>query len=96
MMVVIQILDGIGAGFLGVALPVVVSKLLNNSGRINTGLGLVMTLHTLGAALSTSYADILADKYSYSTAFLGLGVMAVISLLIYITAKRFIKEFTFN
>lgn len=55
-----------------------------------------MTLHTLDAALSTSYAGILADKYSYSTAFLGLGVMAVISLLIYITAKRFIKEFTFN
>lgn len=94
-MVFIQILDGIGAGFLGVALPVVVSKILSNTGRINAGMGFVMTLHSIGAALSTSYAGVLAEKYSYSTAFFGLGLMAFIALMLYITACRIFKEFRF-
>lgn len=94
-MVLIQILDGIGAGFLGVALPVVVSNLLNNTGRVNAGIGFIMTLHSIGAALSTSYAGILAQKYGYSTAFFGLGIMAVIALLLYITALKIFKEFRF-
>lgn len=94
-MVFIQILDGLGAGFLGVALPVVVSKLLNNTGRINAGLGFVMTLHSIGAALSTTYAGLIAHHYSYSAAFLGLGIMAVIALLLYITACKMFKEFKF-
>lgn len=94
-MVFIQMLDGIGAGFLGVALPVVVSKILNNTGRINAGLGFVMTLHSIGAALSTTYAGLIAKHYSYSAAFLGLGIMAVIALLLYITACKIFREFKF-
>lgn len=96
MMVFIQILDGIGAGFLGVALPVVVTKFLHNTGRVNAGIGFVMTLHALGAALSKNYAGILADKYSYSAAFIGLSFMAVVALVIYLLAYKFSKEFKFN
>ena len=40
----VQILDGVGAGILGVAVPGLVARILAGTGHVNAGLGAVMTL----------------------------------------------------
>ncbi|MDI2090642.1 MFS transporter [Commensalibacter oyaizuii] len=81
----VQVLDGVGAGLMGVAVPGLVVRILNGSGRINTGLGIVMTAQGIGAALSPYIAGIIAKHYQYHMAFLFLSFIAAIALLIWIT-----------
>ena len=92
-MVIIQILDGVGAGFMGVAVPVVTANILADTGRINTGMCILMTMQAAGAALSTSYAGILAARFNYSAAFIGLAFMAFAALFVFIFSYKFVKGF---
>lgn len=75
-----QILDGIGAGLLGVALPGLVARLLQGSGRVNAGLGAVMTVQGMGAALSPALAGWLAHRFGYAMAFAALSGIAMLAL----------------
>ena len=40
----VQMLDGIGAGLQSVAVPGLVARILNGTGRVNVGQGAVMTV----------------------------------------------------
>lgn len=91
-MVIIQVMDGAGAGLIGVSIPVIVAKLLSSSGRINAGIGLTITMQSIGAALSTTYAGIISHRFSYSAAFIALSFMAFIALLIFIYASKSISK----
>jgi MFS family permease len=48
----VQVLDGVGAGLQSVAVPGVVARSLNGTGRINLGQGAVLTVQGIGASLS--------------------------------------------
>ncbi len=85
-LVPVQILDGVGAGLLGVATPGLVAQILRGSGHINLGLGAVMTIQGIGAALSPSIAGIVATHFGYQAAFLTLGAIAGLGLLIWVLA----------
>jgi MFS family permease len=63
----VQVLDGVGAGILGVAVPGLVARILAGTGHVNAGLGAVMTLQGVGAALSTTVAGLIAQRFGYST-----------------------------
>lgn len=91
-MIIIQVMDGAGAGLIGVSVPVITAKLLSSSGRINAGIGLTITMQSIGAALSTTYAGIIAHKYSYSAAFIALSFMAFIALVIFLYASKSISK----
>jgi predicted MFS family arabinose efflux permease len=82
-----QILDGMGAGLLGVATPGLVSRIMAGTGRFNAGLGLVMTCQGLGAALSPSIAGWLAQEAGYATAFGVLGGVAVIAIPLFLCMR---------
>lgn len=82
----VQILDGVGAGLLGVALPGLVARILRGTGHINTGLAAVMTLQGIGAALSTTLAGLVAEHIGYGAAFLALGSVAAAALALWIAA----------
>src|SRR5581483_8739955 len=56
----VQVLDGVGAGMLGVAVPGLVARILAGTGHVNAGLGAVMTLQGVGAALSPTIGGMLA------------------------------------
>lgn len=84
----VQILDGVGAGLLGVATPGIVAIILKGSGQINTGLGLILTIQGIGSALSTSYAGIVAKYINYSAAFLALSLAPCLGLLLFLIAKK--------
>jgi predicted MFS family arabinose efflux permease len=68
-LVPVQILDGVGAGLLGIAVPGLVARMLNSTGHVNAGLAAVMTLQAVGAACSTTLAGFVAENFGYWAAF---------------------------
>jgi MFS family permease len=83
----VQILDGIGAGVMGVAVPGLVARILSGTGRVNAGLGAVMTLQGVGAALSPTVGGIVAERFSYPSAFLALGTIAAAALALWLATR---------
>lgn len=84
----VQILDGVGAGVLGVVTPGVVALLLRGSGHVNLGLGMVMTLQGIGAAFSSSWGGLVARHFGYHMAFLALAVAPCIALVLVLIGIR--------
>jgi MFS family permease len=80
----VQILDGVGAGLQSVAVPGLVARILNGTGRINVGQGALMTVQGVGAALSPAIGGWLAERAGYPSAFLALGALAAGSLFIWV------------
>lgn len=78
----VQLLDGIGAGIFGAIFPVIVADLMRNTGRFNVAQGAVVTAQSIGAALSTSLAGIIVVKAGYDAAFLTLGAVAALGVVI--------------
>ncbi|HSY21531.1 MAG TPA: MFS transporter [Polyangiaceae bacterium] len=79
----VQVLDGVGAGLQSVAVPGLVARILQGTGRVNVGQGAVMTVQGLGAALSPAIGGWIAEKTGYPAAFTILGSLAVVSLLLW-------------
>lgn len=82
-LVPVQMLDGVGAGMLGVAVPGLVARILSGSGHINAGLGAVMTCQGVGAALSPALGGFVAERMGYSASFAALGLIAVLALALW-------------
>ena len=76
----VQILDGIGAGLQSVAVPGLVARILNGSGRVNVGYGAVMTVQGLGASLSPAIGGWIAQEIGYGAMFVTLGSFALGSI----------------
>jgi MFS family permease len=91
-LVPVQILDGVGAGLLGVAVPGLVARILAGTGHVNAGLGAVMTLHGIGAALSPALGGVVAERLGYSAAFLALGAVALIALILWVVTRPVTAE----
>ncbi|MBO0735484.1 MAG: MFS transporter [Alphaproteobacteria bacterium] len=73
LIVVIQLLDGLSAGILGVLSPLIVADVARASGRYTTSLGVVGLAIGGGATLSTTVAGLVADSFGVSAAFLSLA-----------------------
>src|SRR6266849_4580711 len=87
----VQILDGIGAGLQSVAVPGLVARILNGTGRINVGQGAVMTVQGVGAALSPAICGGLAQELGYPAAFTILGCFAIGSIVIWLSFASVLK-----
>lgn len=79
----VQILDGIGAGLQSVAVPALVARVLNGTGRVNVGQGAVMTMQGLGASLSPAIGGWIAQEIGYSAMFMILGSFALGSVALW-------------
>ena len=88
----VQILDGIGAGLQSVAVPGLVARILNGTGRVNVGQGAVMTAQGIGASLSPAIGGWLAQWSGYPVAFATLGALAVGSLMIWIRCGSTVRS----
>jgi MFS family permease len=80
LIVVVQVLDGVCAAVLGVALPLVVADITRGTGRFNLGLGIVGSAVGIGAALSTTLAGYAIDHFGSSVAFFSLASIAACGL----------------
>jgi MFS family permease len=87
----VQMLDGIGAGLQSVAVPGLVARILNGTGRVNVGQGAVMTVQGLGASLSPAIGGWIAQEIGYSAMFMILGSFALGSIAIWIMFRSVLK-----
>lgn len=88
----VQLLDGVGAGLLGVATPGIVARLLEGGGHINMGLGMVLTIQGIGAALSNAYGGLFAHHASYDAAFFALATAPCLGFLLFLSGVRFLPR----
>jgi MFS family permease len=86
----VQVLDGVGAGMLGVAVPGLVARILSGTGHVNAGLGAVMTLQGVGAALSAIIGGYVAQRLGYGAAFLALGGIAVLAMMVWLIGNSLV------
>jgi hypothetical protein len=87
----VQALDGIGAGLQSVAVPALVARILDGTGRVNVGQGAVMTVQGLGASLSPAIGGWLAQGLGYPTAFTILGSFALVSIALWVGFAGVVK-----
>lgn len=83
----VQILDGVGAGLIGIATPIAVERILLGSGRFNVGLAAVMTVQGIGASSSNIVAGWLTEKGGYSLAYLVHGGVAALALILFVAYR---------
>lgn len=84
----VQMLDGVGAGLLGVATPGMVARILRGTGHVNLGIGGVIAMHNVGSALSPALGGYVAAHYGYANAFLVLAAVATVALLFWAVGSR--------
>ena len=87
----VQALDGVGAGLQSVAVPGLVARILNGTGRVNAGQGVVMTVQGIGASLSPAIGGAIAQVIGYSAAFVILGGFALGSLALWLVFAPMLK-----
>ncbi|HET9146914.1 MAG TPA: MFS transporter [Acetobacteraceae bacterium] len=82
--IMIQALDGVGAGIFGALFPLVIADLTRGTGRYNVTLGAATTIQGIGAAFSTTLAGYVITGFGYRAAFLALAAIALAALLIFL------------
>ncbi len=87
----VQMLDGIGAGLQSVAVPGLVARILNGTGRVNVGQGAVMTVQGIGASLSPAIGGWMAQGVGYPTTFTVLGCFALVSIALWVGFAGVVK-----
>jgi MFS family permease len=87
----VQALDGIGAGLQSVAVPGMVARVLNGTGRVNVGQGAVMTVQGIGASLSPMLGGWIAQGLGYSVTFTILGSFALVSLGLWLAFAKMLR-----
>lgn len=88
----VQMLDGVGAGLLGVAVPGLVARIMAGTGRVNFAIGAVMTVQGIGAASSPALGGAVAGKFGYAVAFLVLGGIAFVALGVWMLATPLVAD----
>lgn len=84
-LVVVQALDGVGAGIFGALFPVVIADLTRGTGRFNVAQGAVATAQGLGGAVSAGLAGAVIVAAGYDVAFWMLAGIALLGLIAYAT-----------
>ena len=92
-MLPVQILDGVGAGLQSVAVPGMVARSLNGTGRINLGQGAVITVQGIGASLSPAIGGWIAQWIGYQWTFLLLGAFGLIAAALWMGLRSHVKGY---
>ncbi|RAI43638.1 MFS transporter [Rhodoplanes roseus] len=79
-LVAVQILDGITAAVMAVMVPLIIADVTRGTGHFNLAQGIVGTGVGIGAALSTTFAGYLSDRFGGSVAFFALAATAAAGL----------------
>ena len=88
-----QLLDGIGTGLQTVAVPGMVARSLNGTGRINLGQGAVITVQGIGASLSPALGGWIAQWIGYGPTFLLLGGFGLASMALWFAFGAAVKQY---
>lgn len=80
-----QILDGVGAGIFGTMYVLVTSDISGGTGRFSLTLGLTTAAMSIGGTVSGYLGQALAEDIGYRQAFVILGFMSCIPVVLYFT-----------
>lgn len=83
----VQVLDGVGAGLLGIVTPVAAERLLAGTGRFNVGFAAVMMLQGVGASLSNVVAGWLTTVGGYWVSHYVGGAIALAAIAIFLSFR---------
>jgi MFS family permease len=83
-LVSVQLLDGIGAGILGVLTPLMLADLTHGTGRYNASQGIVATVQGVSVAISNAVVGFIVVRAGYGTAFITLAAIASLALLVFL------------
>ena len=81
--IIVQALDGIGAGIFGVVSVLVIADLTRGTGHFNLVLGAVGTAVGIGASLSNMSAGYIIQHHGFNFAFTTLSILALIGAGLY-------------
>ncbi|MAM57512.1 MAG: MFS transporter [Salinicola sp.] len=82
-LLMVQALDGIGAGIFGVLWLIVAADLTHGTGRYNVTVGVLGTLFAMGAASSNLVAGYVVEASGYAGDFLFLAAFGVLAPIVY-------------
>jgi MFS family permease len=85
---IVQFVKGLSMGLAGVAIPALAADITADTGHAGCGLGGVMMAYGAGAALSPALAGLVTQEFGFPVAFLALGAVAAIGLLVWIIGLR--------
>jgi MFS family permease len=85
-LVAVQTLEGSSGSVLGVMTPLVAADLTRGTRRYTLCLSLLGLAGTLGSALSTVFAGLIADRYGHPAAFLALALAGGAATLLLVAA----------
>ncbi|WP_439372862.1 MFS transporter [Bradyrhizobium sp. DASA03120] len=88
-----QVLDGIGTGLQTVAVPGMIARSLNGTGRINLGQGAVITVQGVGGSLSPALGGWIAQWIGYGPTFLLLGSFGLASTALWLAFGAAVKKY---
>lgn len=86
LLVPVQMLEGIAAAVFGVMVPLVAADLTRENGRYTLSLGVLGLAGTLGAALSTAVAGLVATRFGVAAAFWTLAAAGLAATLLVLLA----------
>ncbi len=81
--VLLQALDGIGAGIYGVAIVALTADLTKGRGRFNTMMGLFATALGIGAVVGPLIAGLLEQHFGFKLSFLWFAALATVGALVF-------------
>ena len=84
----VQVLDGVGAGLIGIATPLAAERILSGTGRFNVGLASVMTVQGIGASLSNVVAGWLTGIGGYGLAYWFHGGVAALAIAVFAYGRQ--------
>ena len=89
----VEILDGVGIGLQGVAVPGMVARSLYGTGRVNLAQGAVITIQGAGAAFSPALGGWIAQWIGFSPTFLVLGALGLLAAGTWVALGAIVKQY---
>ena len=88
----VQVLDGIGAGVYDMMIPLIVQKMVMGSGRFGFTFGIIVSVWRIGHGVSVLAGESIVQAYGYTAAFISLGALGVLNLIVFSVFFRFDYE----
>ncbi len=89
----VEVLDGVGIGLQGVAVPGMVARSLYGTGRVNLAQGAVITVQGAGAAFSPALGGWIAQWIGFSPTFLVLGALGLLAAGTWVALGAVVKQY---
>jgi MFS family permease len=79
-LIAVQLFGGLGTGLFVALTPLWLADATRGTGRYNVSQGAMGTLRAIGATSSSLASELLMDRFGYSAAYIGCGIVGVAAL----------------